>query len=87
MCPDEYLRDHLPKCTPQPLPPQESRSLTDSETLHQGEGGRGETGKGLAECLAQDFALVNAPFSQNYSGDGGEKQRGGRKVATKAQYL
>ena len=34
-------------------------------------GGRGV----LTKHQAQHIALVNAPFFQNYSGDGGEKQR------------
>lgn len=70
--------------TPAPAGQQEPDRLRD---VTSGRRREGETGKGLAECLAQDFALVNAPFAQNYSGDGGEKRRGGRKVATKAQYL
>ena len=35
-----------PAGAPPPPAPQDSRSLTDSETLHQGEGRRGETGRG-----------------------------------------
>lgn len=66
---------------PPPPAPQDSRSLTDSETVTSGRRKERGDGKGLANCLAHDFALVNASFSRTI------QETEGRKVATRAQYL
>lgn len=61
------------------LPEEDSWSQTNSETLHQGEGGRGR-GEGADKAPSQHVAFATAPLPpKNYPGVGGEKQREGKE--------
>jgi len=70
----------FPNVPPTPCPagqqkPDRLRNVTSGRRKERGDG------KGLANCLAHDFALVNASFSRTIQ----ETER--RNVATRAQYL